>query len=395
MVIVRDADALCFLTIIIPIHFCESGFFIERMECMPERYVEGIRPLDKAAMEAAMARLDNLVKPPGSLGELETIAARLAGISGQMHYDTTKRCVIIMAADNGVVEEGVSAAPQGVTYAQTMNFTKGITGINALARQFATDLIIVDVGINGGINHPMISDKKVRPGTHNIAKQAAMTRNEAEQAVLTGIETAIKAANDGYKLIGAGEMGIGNTTTSAAVLCALTGIAPEQAAGKGAGLSDDAYRRKIDVIHTALTRNAPNPSDPLDVLAKVGGYDIAAMAGVYIGGAYMRVPVVIDGFISIVAALAAARLNPLAKEYMFASHASFEQGYKHAARALGVKPCLHLNMRLGEGSGCPLMFAVMDAACAIIRDMGTFEDGNIGEEYLEEMKDADFYIGRM
>jgi len=362
---------------------------------MLEKHLSEIALLDKAAMQAAQARLDNLVKPPGSLGELETIVTRLAGISGQMYYDTTKRCVIIMAADNGVVDEGVSAAPQVVTYAQTMNFTHGITGINALAKQFATDLIIVDVGINAEIVHPMIQNKKVRLGTHNIAKQAAMTRDEAAQAVMIGIETAIQAVNNGYKLIGVGEMGIGNTTTSAAVLCALTGISPEQAAGKGAGLSGEAYHRKISVIQTALSGNMPNASDPLDVLAKVGGFDIAAMAGVFIGAAYMRVPVVIDGYISIVAALAAARLNPLAREYMFASHASFEQGYRYAAQHLGVEPCLHLNMRLGEGSGCPLMFAMMDAACAIMRDMGTFEQGNIGEEYLEEMKDADFDIGRL
>ena len=362
---------------------------------MLEKYLSGVKPLDKDAMVAAMGRLDNLVKPPGSLGGLETIAVRLAGIGGQMHYDTAKRCVIIMAADNGVVEEGVSAAPQAVTYAQTMNFTKGITGVNVLAKQFGADLTVVDVGINGEIEHPMILNKKIRHGTWNIAKQAAMRRDEAEQAVLTGIEAAIEAADNGYKLIGVGEMGIGNTTTSAAVLCALTDIDPEQAAGKGAGLSDEAYRRKIDVIRLALAHNKPNPADPLDVLAKVGGFDIAAMAGVFIGAAYKRVPVVIDGFISIVAALVATRLNPLVKEYMFASHASFEQGYRYAAQALDVEPCLHLNMRLGEGSGCTLMFAVMDAACAVMQDMGTFEQGNIGEEYLEEVKDADFHIRRL
>jgi nicotinate-nucleotide--dimethylbenzimidazole phosphoribosyltransferase len=180
-------------------------------------------------------------------------------------------------------------------------------------------------------------------------------------------------------------MGIGNTTTTAAVLCALTGIKPEQATGKGAGLTEGAYCRKIDIVHKALSLSNPNPADPLDVLAKVGGFDIAAMAGVYIGGAIMRVPMVIDGFISIVAALAAARLNPLLKEFMFASHASAEQGYVHAAEALGLQPCLHLNMRLGEGSGCPLMFAMIDAACAITREMGTFEEANIGEEYLENL----------
>jgi nicotinate-nucleotide--dimethylbenzimidazole phosphoribosyltransferase len=300
-----------------------------------------------------------------------------------------------MASDNGVVDEGVSAAPQAVTLAQTMSFTKGITGVNVLAKQFNTDLIVVDVGINGDVNHPDIKNKKIRKSTWNIAKQAAMTQDEAVQAVLTGVETAIEAVSNGYRLIGTGEMGIGNTTTSAAVLCVLTGIKPEQAAGKGAGLTDEAYRRKLDVIRTALEKNKPNPSDPLDVLAKVGGFDIAAMAGVYIGAAYMRVPVVIDGFISIVAALAAARLNPIVGEYMFASHASFEQGYRHAAQALEIEPCLHLNMRLGEGSGCPIMFAVMDAASAVVKDMGTFEQGNISEEYTKGVKDADFHIGGM
>jgi len=362
---------------------------------MLEKYIAGIRPLDNEAMEAAQARLDSLVKPPGSLGELEAIAARLAGISGKTHYDAAKRCVIIMASDNGVVEEGVSAAPQAVTYAQTMNFAKGITGVAALAKQFCADLIVVDVGINGDINHPGVKNKKIRKSTWNIAKQAAMTYDEAAQSVLIGAEIAIEAACNGYKLLGVGEMGIGNTTTSAAVLCALASIPPEQAAGKGAGLSEEAYRRKIAVIRTALERNKPNPADPLDVLAKVGGFDIAAMAGAFIGAAYMRVPVVIDGFISIAAALVAARLNPIAREYMFASHASFEQGYKCAVQTLGIEPCLHLNMRLGEGSGCPLMFAVIDAACAIMRDMGTFEQGNIGEEYMEVVKGADFHIRGM
>lgn len=363
---------------------------------MLKKYIDGLNPLYGDAMAKAQTRLDGLVKPPGSLGELETIVARLAGISGEVHYDTSKRCVIVMSSDNGVVCEGVSAAPQGVTYAQTINFTKGITGINALAKQFNTDLIVVDVGINGDIDHPQIINKKIRKGTSNIAKQPAMNLEEAEQAVIVGIEAAINVANDGYKIIGVGEMGIGNTTTSAAVLCALAGITPEQATGKGAGLSEEAYRRKIDVIQMALDFNKPNAADPLDVLAKVGGFDIAAMAGVFIGGAYMRVPVVIDGFISVVAALVASRFNPLAKEYMFASHSSFEQGYRYAAKTLGVSPYLNLNMRLGEGSGCPLMFAVMDGACAIMRDMSTFEQGNIDEEYLEEMRDgADFHIRGM
>jgi nicotinate-nucleotide--dimethylbenzimidazole phosphoribosyltransferase len=353
------------------------------------RCIKQIELLNRDAMEKAQSRLDNLVKPPGSLGKLEDIAVALAGIGGRMVYDASKRCVIIMSSDNGVVDEGVAAAPQVVTEMMTLNFTKGITGVAVLAKQFGADLIVVDVGVNAEIDHPLIQNRKIRKATWNIAKGDAMTRDEAERAVLIGIETAVKAVKDGYTLLGAGEMGIGNTTTSAAVLCAFTGITAEQAAGKGAGLKEEAYRHKINVIQTAIQNNKPDPSDPLDVLAKVGGFDIAAMAGLYIGGAAMKVPVVIDGFISMVAALAASRIAPAAKDYMLASHASFEQGFTHAAKALGIEPHLYMNMRLGEGSGCPLMFAIIDAACAVIRDMGTFEQANIGDEYLGEIREGD------
>jgi len=352
-------------------------------------YLSQISPLNNDAMIEAQLRLDSLAKPPGSLGRLEEIAVTLAGISGKMYYDTSKRCVIIMSSDNGVVDEGVASAPQAVTYLQTVNFAKGVTGVDALAKLFGTDLIVVDVGINAEVDYPHIKNKKIRKSTWNIASKEAMTHDEARQAILVGVTTAIEAVKNGYALLGAGEMGIGNTTTSSAVLCALTGIPVEQATGKGAGLKEEAYMKKIDVIRTALANYRPDPSDPVDVLAKVGGFDIAAMAGVFIGGAYMKAPVVIDGFISIVAALVASRLCPAAKDYMIASHSSFEQGFTHAARELGVEPYLHLNMRLGEGSGCPLMFAVIDAACAIIRDMGTFEQACIDNEYLDEIKDGD------
>jgi len=369
-----------------------TGIFYFREEIMLKKFLAEVKPLDSTAMKSAQERLDSLIKPPGSLGELEAIAVKLAGISGKLYGDISKRCVIIFASDNGVVEEGISSAPQVVTQMQTLNFTKGITGVAVLAKQFNSDLIVVDVGVNADIENTAIKNKKIRKGTWNIAKQPAMTRDEAVQAILVGIETAIDAVNNGYKLIGIGEMGIGNTTTSAAILCALTNLPSKQIAGKGAGLSEESYRNKINVIQEALERNKPDPSDPIDVISKVGGFDIAAMAGAYIGAAYMKVPVVIDGFISIVAALCAAKLNPLVKEYMIASHASFEQGYKVAAEALGVAPYLHFGMRLGEGSGCPLMFGMMDAACVIIKDMGTFEQGNIDDEYLEEVRDADFHI---
>ena len=350
---------------------------------MLEKYP--IKPLNQQAMDKAQERLDDLVKPPGSLGELEAIAKRLAGISGEIYNDIRKRCVIIMASDNGVVEEGVAAAPQIVTTIQTLNFVKGITGVAVFAKEFDTDLIVVDVGINEELDHPMVVNKKIRKSTGNIAHEPAMTYEEAIQAVLVGIEMATKAVNDGYKIIGVGEMGIGNTTTSSAVLCALTGLAPQLVTGRGAGLKEEAYRHKIDVVRSAICRHQPNPEDPFDVLAKVGGFDIAAMAGLYVGAAHQGIPVVIDGYISMVAALCASKMNPLVKEYMIASHASAEPGYSYAADALGVTPYLNLKMRLGEGSGCPLMFAIIDAACVAICEIATFEEADIGGEYLENL----------
>lgn len=352
-------------------------------------YAAQIKGLDYEAAAKARARLESLAKPPGSLGRLEKIAERLAGISGEMYYDASKRCVIIMSSDNGVFEEGVAATPQSVTYSQTMNFVRGLTGAAVIAKQFNADLIVVDVGVNADISHPLIKNRKIRKSTWNIAKGCAMTYEEAVRAVLTGIETAAEAAEKGYKMFGAGEMGIANTTTSSAVLCALTGVPAELAAGKGAGLKEEAYRHKIEVIRTAIDINDPDPNDPIDVLAKVGGFDLAALTGVFIGSAYLRIPVVIDGFISMVAALTASKIAPAAKEYMFASHESFEQGFVHAAKALGVESYLNLDMRLGEGSGCPIMFAVIDAACAVIRDMATFEEAEINDDYVDELRDGD------
>ena len=354
-------------------------------------YISQIKGLDTDAMKEARERLDSLAKPPGSLGRLEDIAEQLAGISGSLYYDISKRCVIIMSADNGVFEEGVASTPQSVTLAQTINFHRGLTGVAAIGKQFGADLIAVDVGINADLDHPHIINRKIRKSTRNIAKCAAMSHEEAVQAVLIGIETAIEAAGKGYKLFGAGEMGIANTTTSAAVLCALTGVPVEKATGKGAGLTEEAYRNKIEVIKTALNINKPDPMDPIDVLAKVGGFDLAALAGVFLGAAVIRVPAVIDGFISMVAALCAARLAPAARDYMFASHSSYEQGFVHAAGALGLRPYLDLDMRLGEGSGCPIMFAVFDAACAAIRDMGTFEQAEINDDYLTKLRNDDYY----
>jgi len=352
-------------------------------------YILKIKPLDEDAMQRARARQAQLAKPPGSLGKLEDISIWLAGISGDIFYNADKRCVIIMSADNGVFEEGVASTPQSVTYSQTVNFFRGIPGVAVIAKQFGADLIVVDVGVNADIDHPDIINRKIRKSTWNIAKGPAMTYDEAVQAILIGVETVIEAAQNGYKLLGAGEMGIANTTTSAAVLSALTGLPAESAAGKGAGLSEEAYRHKIDVVRMSIENNKPDKDDAIDILAKVGGFDLAALTGVFLGGAIMRVPVVIDGFISMVAALAAVRIAPVSKSYMLSSHASFEHGFTHAAQVLGLEPCLNLNMRLGEGSGCPIMFSVIDAACAVMRDMGTFADAEINDEYIEELTVGD------
>jgi len=354
-------------------------------------YIAGITDIDHAAADAARKRLDSLAKPPGSLGRLEDIAAQLAGITGQICNTLDKRCVIIMCSDNGVVEEGVASAPQSVTYAQTINFTRGITGVAVLAKCFNSDLMVVDVGINAEVNHPGIINRKIRKSTSNLAKQPAMSRDEAVTAILTGIETAREAHGKGYRMIGVGEMGIGNTTTSSAVLCALTGIDAGLAVGKGAGLTNEGFDKKKRIIMDAIKAHRPDPNDPIDVISKVGGFDIAAMAGVYLGAAYCRLPVVIDGFISAVAALTAARMASLAVGYMIPSHASCEPGYAYTVRELGLEPVLHLGMRLGEGSGCPIMFMVVDAACAVIRDMGTFAEAGIDDRYLENIREEECF----
>ena len=351
------------------------------------RYIAAITDIDHAAADAARKRLDSLAKPPGSLGRLEDIAVQLAGITGQTCNTLDKRCVIIMCSDNGVVEEGVASAPQSVTYAQAINFTRGITGVAVLAKCFNSDLMVVDVGINTEVNHPGIINRKIRKSTSNLAKQPAMSREEAVTAILTGIEMAREAHRKGYRMIGVGEMGIGNTTTSSAVLCAFTGIDAGLAVGKGAGLTSEGFEKKKRIIMDAIKTYKPDPNDPIDVISKVGGFDIAAMAGVYLGAAYCRLPVVIDGFISAVAALAAARMAGLSVGYMIPSHASCEPGYAYTVRELGLEPVLDLGMRLGEGSGCPIMFMVIDAACAVIRDMGTFAEAGIDGRYLENIRE--------
>ena len=355
-----------------------------------QELLSDIRPADAQAARQAADYCDGLVKPLRSLGRLETLAARLAGITGKVHNQFPKRTVLVLCSDNGVVEEGVASAPQSVTLMQTRNFARGLTGVCVLAKQAGARVLPIDVGVNGEVGDPRVLDRKIRPGTANIRRGPAMTREEALRALLVGAECAREAVDQGDTLLGTGEMGIGNTTTSSAVLCALTGRTPEETTGKGAGLTEEAYQAKLAVIRDALAVNRPDPNDVLDVLAKVGGLDICGMAGVFLGGASRRVPVVMDGLISSVAALCAVRLCPAARDYIIPSHCSKERGYAVAAAELGLEPFLLLDMGLGEGSGCPIAFSLIDFACTMMNDMATFEQAAIDDGFLDAVKDADF-----
>ena len=348
--------------------------------------LEKIKAPDQAAMDAARAYQATLAKPPESLGRLEALSIQLAGITGKIHNRMERTHLLVFAADNGVVEEGVSSAPQSVTLQQTINLTRAKTGASTLCRHFGVGITVCDVGVNAEIHDKAVLNRKIAYGTNNIAKMPAMTREQAITAILTGAGVAIHTEADA---LGVGEMGIGNTTTSAAVLSALLDVPPEQVTGRGGGITGDAFQRKKEVIRRAIETNRPDKTDVIDVLSKVGGLDIAAMCGAFLGAAATRRPVVIDGFISAVAALCAVRLKPEARHYLVPSHASFEIGYTLAMQAMDLQPMLLLGMRLGEGSGCPLAFQVLDAACAIINEMATFQQAGIDDGYLEEIRQGD------
>lgn len=345
-----------------------------------------VRRLDEAAMSAARERQAQLAKPPGSLGRLEELSLQLAGITGKIHNKIEKKHLLVFAADNGVVAEGVSSAPQSVTLMQTVNLTRAKTGASVLCKHFGCEITVCDVGVNADIKEPKVLNRKIAYGTQNILHGPAMTREQAVQAMMTGIELAQSTSAD---VIGIGEMGIGNTTTSSAVLSVLLDADVEAVTGRGGGITDAGFLKKKRVITDAIAINQPDQNDVIDVLAKVGGFDIAAMCGAFIGCAASQRPVVIDGFISAVAALCAYRLCPNVRGYLIPSHASYEIGYKMAMDAMGLQPIFLLGMRLGEGSGCPLAFEVLSAACAILNDMATFDQAGIDDGYLDEIREGD------
>lgn len=350
-------------------------------------YINNISPLDASAMEMMKQRQQKLAKPPGSLGKLEDISIRLSGITGSVRNEIKKCRVIVCCADNGVTAEGVSSAPVSVTAAQAVNMTKHLTGMSSIAAFFGDEIEVVDVGIATPYDCDKIICQKVMNGTGNIAAEPAMTRSQAIRAIMTGIDRVKAAEKDGVDIIGAGEMGIGNTTTSTAVLSALTKTDPETITGRGGGLTDEAFFQKKEVIKRALRLHDPDPCDPVDVISKVGGLDIAAMCGIFLGAAYYRIPAVIDGFISAVSALLAVRMAPLCAGYLFPSHASVEPGYAIALKELGLSPYLQLNMRLGEGSGVPFAFRIIQGACAAAADMALFgSESAIDDGYLDKIR---------
>ena len=348
--------------------------------------VRAVAPLDRGTMTAAETYQARLAKPPGSLGRLEELSIQLAGITGRVHNALNKKQLLVFAADNGVVAEGVSSAPQSVTKQQTINLMRGKTGAAVLAKHFGCGLTVCDVGVNADIYESAVLNRKIAYGTQNICTGPAMTREQTLQAILTGAEIARTVDAD---VIGVGEMGIGNTTTSSAVLAVLLGADVEAVTGRGGGITEESFRKKKAVIRTAIEVNRPDRDDVVGVLSKVGGFDLAAMCGAFLGAAAARRPAVIDGLISAAAALCAVRLCPNVRGYLVPSHASFEIGYRLAMEAMDLRPLFDLGMRLGEGSGCPLAFQVLDAACAVINDMATFDEAGINDDYLDEIRRGD------
>ena len=337
-----------------------------------------IRPLDGAAMATAQARQNDLTKPPGSLGRLESLSIQLAGITGERLPRVDRKAVIILAGDHGIVAEGVSAYPSEVTAQMVLNFLRGGAAINVLARQAGARVIVADVGVAADLpDHPQLLHRKISHGTANFARGPAMTREQAARAVETGIEILSNEVDRGLDLVATGEMGIGNTTPASAISALYTGLPVAQVTGRGTGVDDEGLARKVEAIERALALHKPDPCDPLGVLAAVGGFEIGAIAGVCLGAAAHRVPVVVDGFISAAGALIAAALCPAVKPYLIASHLSVERGHAPLWQALGLRPLLDMDLRLGEGTGAALAMNLVEAACRILAEMATFADAGV------------------
>ncbi len=335
---------------------------------------------DNALLALARARLDRLTKPVGSLGRLEELAVQYARITDEVKPNVPRGVIFTFAADHGVVREGVSAYPQEVTPQMVLNFLRGGAGVNVLARHAGVEVRVVDIGVAHDFgNVPELIHKKIMPGTKNLLTEPAMSRQQAEQAIMVGVELATDAAREGIGLIGTGDMGIGNTTASAAITAVITGRSVSEVTGRGTGIDDEAHARKVQVIERALALHQPSREDAIDVLSKVGGLEIAGLTGLILGAAASRVPVVLDGFIAGAAALIAAGLQPRCRDYMIASHRSVERGHQVMLDYLGLKPLLDLDLRLGEGTGACLGMSLVYAAIKIMTEMATFGEAGVSE----------------
>ncbi len=346
-----------------------------------DELISQIEPLDEAAMAAARARQDQLTKPRGSLGQLEALSIQLAGIYGRPLPEIHRPVVVTMAGDHGVVAEGVSAYPQEVTPQMVLNVLHGGAAINVLARHVGAEVVIVDMGVAGDLPpHPGLVDQKVAPGTENLAAGQAMTRQQALQALEAGAAVALAQLDRGMDMLGLGEMGIGNTTPSTAIAAVLTRRPPAEIAGRGTGVDDEGLERKIAALDRALVINEPDPTDGLDVLSKVGGFEIGGIAGAMLVAAAHRCPVMVDGFISTAAAMIAVTLAPQVRPYLVASHRSRERGHYVMLEWLELEPLLDLDMRLGEGTGSALGFSLAQAACKVLREMATFAEAGVSDK---------------
>jgi nicotinate-nucleotide--dimethylbenzimidazole phosphoribosyltransferase len=335
---------------------------------------------DQRITEDVQRRLDAKTKPRGSLGRLEDLACRIASIRGTPQPTVAAKAIVVMAADHGVAEEGVSAYPQVVTRQMVLNFARGGAAINVLARHAGARVVVVDMGVTHAPPPlPGIHSCRIGPGTRNFTRGPAMSRAHATAAIEAGVRLAEKLIAEDVGLVGTGEMGIGNTTAASALTAALTGTAPEAVTGRGTGVDDAGLQRKIAVVRQALTRNAPDAADALGVLAALGGFEIAGLTGVMLGAAARRVPVVLDGFITGAAALVAARLAPAARDYLIASHLSVEVGHRVLLETLRLRPLLDLELRLGEGTGAALAMPLIDAALRLLAEMATFEDAGVSD----------------
>ena len=343
-----------------------------------------IRPLDEKAMNEARARQNLLTKPEGSLGRLEDLSIQIAGIQRKAIPEINHKAIITMAGDHGVVAEGVGNWPQEVTAQMVDNFLIGGAGINVMAKQAGARNIIVDIGIATEMKpHPKLISRKVTPGTGNIAAGPAMTPEQAVKAVETGIEIVNDEIARGLDIVGTGDMGIGNTTASSAICVAITGRNPSEVTGRGTGISDEQLEHKISIVEKALAVNRPDSSQPLDILAKVGGLEIGGLTGVILGSSAQGIPVVIDGFISGAAALIAVSLAPMCKDYLIASHVSAETGHHAMLEHMGLAPLLDLGLRLGEGTGAALGIFLCDTAVKVLSDMSTFAEAGVSESSEE------------